>query len=190
MKIFVPSILTLTLFGCMTQPVNTDAVTTSMNADESECIGTTELPDALKSQFEKVQDPQLLQQALGEPEKGKLCQGQVYQSTATAEVTLYRAWNSTNPYSQFGNWWAFEQPVGKVAQYRSDYEICYQWSPLDKLVSCTLQPGTRVVVGNGQSAYCSEYLSYPVSEKQQVFIVDAETVMSECKTYDGVFRWQ
>ncbi|MEJ2045452.1 MAG: hypothetical protein P8X74_03005 [Reinekea sp.] len=189
MKNLVPSVLPLMLLGCMTQPVKTNT-TASADTPQEQCIGSTELPDALKTQFKKVDDPQLLQQALGGPDKGKLCQGQVYQSVAAAQVIVYRAWNSTNPYSQFGNWWAFEQPTGKVADYRSDYEICYQWSPLDKMLSCTLQPGTKVVVGNGQSAYCSEYLTYPVSEKQQVFIVDAETVMSNCKNYDGVFRWQ
>ncbi|MVD33254.1 hypothetical protein D6U54_19075, partial [Vibrio cholerae] len=67
----------------------------------------------------------------------------------------------------------FELPSGYTADYRKNFEICYQWSPLDKLAKCTLKAGTKVVVGNGQSAKCSEYLSYPVSEKQQVFISEA-----------------
>ncbi|UXI04634.1 hypothetical protein [Photobacterium sp. TY1-4] len=148
------------------------------------------LPQGIAAHFEAADDPALLSSALGEPEQGKLCQGQVYQSKPDAKVVLFRAWNSTNPNSQFGQWWAFHQPSGKIAAYRSDYEICYQWSPLDKLVSCTLKPGTKVVVGNGQSAKCSAYLTYPTSEKQQVYLVDAANAVMDCSVYDGVMSWQ
>ncbi len=159
-------------------------------AGEQNCLGSTELPDHIATQFVAVNDPTLLNSALGQPEQGKLCQGQVYQAKADSQVILYRAWNSTNPYSQFGKWWAWNKPFGKVAQYRSDYEICYQWSPLDKLVSCTLKAGTKVVVGNGQSAKCSEYLTYDVSEAQQIFLPDAENALENCTTFDGLFKWQ
>lgn len=160
-------------------------------ADVSQlCQGDVALPQGLAPHFEATQDPALLKSALGEPEQGKLCQGQVYQSKPDAQVVLFRAWNSTNPNSQFGKWWAFHQPNGKIAAYRADYEICYQWSPLDKLVRCTLKPGTKVVVGNGQSAKCSEYLTYPTSDKQQVYLVDAEDAVTNCTEYDGVMSWQ
>jgi len=162
----------------------------SVVPSEQACIGTTQLPKGLKDDFIPVVDDSLLESSLGEPKKGKLCQGQVYQSKADTQVALYRAWNSTNPNSQFGSWWAFNLPSGKIAQYRQDYEICYQWSPLDKMVSCTLKAGTKVVVGNGQSAECSEYLTYNVSSSQQVYLEQASDALYDCKEFDGVMSWQ
>nr|WP_202819722.1 hypothetical protein [Thaumasiovibrio subtropicus] len=88
-----------------------------------------------------------------------------------------------------GSWWAWEKPAGSVSQYREDYEICYQWSPLDRLVVCDLKPGSKVVVGPGQSAQCSEYLTYPQSNKQQVYIENAATVMENCRYYGDAFNW-
>lgn len=152
------------------------------------CVGSTVISGDLGNLFKLVQDSALLSQAIGDPLKGKLCQGAVYESTD--EVTIYRAWNSTKPHSEFGQWWSFQFPSGNTAKYREDYEICYQWSPLDKLVKCTLKAGTRVVVGNGQSAQCSEYLSYPVSDKQQVFIKDAADAVESCESYDSVMSWK
>ncbi|MEC7547704.1 MAG: hypothetical protein VX474_02990 [Pseudomonadota bacterium] len=154
------------------------------------CLGTTDLPTSMKDSFVPAVDAGLLAQAMGEPGKGGLCQGQVYISTGIKQVILHRAWNSTNPASQYGKWWAFSRPDGKVAQYREDYEICYQWSPLDKLVTCEIKAGTKVVVGNGQSAQCSQYLSYGVSASQQVFITDAANSVTNCRTYDAMMSWQ
>jgi hypothetical protein len=131
-----------------------------------------------------------LAKALGQPDKGGLCSGQVFQAKADASVVLFRAWNSTNPNSRLGAWWAAEKPEGKVADYRRDYEICYQWSPLDMLVQCRLKPGTRVVFGPGQSASCSQYLNYPASPKPQVFIDHAASALSDCADAVGVFSWQ
>jgi len=175
----------LAIAGCTQAPVAEQQVEAG-----TECIGSTDLPDDMKGRFERVDDEPLLNQALGEPDKGGLCQGQVYLSKTEVEIPLYRAWNSTNPNSRLGNWWAFDMPAGKVATYRTDYEICYQWSPLDKLETCTLKPGTRVVVGTGQSAQCSQYLSYPVSKAQQIFIDDAAEALADCRSYDGEFSWK
>lgn len=155
-----------------------------------ECQGSTALPQPLSAQLEPVNDPTLLNKALGAPNEGGLCQGQVYVVLEETRVPIYRAWNSTNLGSRLGNWWAFEKPSGPVADYREDYEICYQWSPLDKMVSCTLTPGTKVVVGNGQSAQCSEYLTYPVSAEQQIYIEDAADAVADCSDYDGMLMWE
>lgn len=156
----------------------------------SPCLGSTDLPEEFAGKFIKAEAPELLANALGQPSKGGLCQGQVYELVEGAEVTIYRAWNSTNPNSEFGRWWAGALPEGKSADYREDYEICYQWSPLDKLTTCTLKAGTRVVIGNGQSAKCSEYLTYPVSAAQQMYIENAEESVLDCTGYDAVFQWQ
>jgi len=182
MKRILIGTLIVVIQGCANDPVATTPL------PEQACIGSTVISGDLSDKFELVLDSALLSQAIGEPLKGKLCQGAVYQSTQ--DVTIYRAWNSTNPHSQFGQWWSFKRPSGQTAEYRKDYEICFQWSPLDKLVKCTLRPGTRVVVGNGQSAKCSEYLGYPASKKQQVFITDASDAVKDCQSYDSVMSWK
>ncbi|MBE0379266.1 hypothetical protein [Pseudoalteromonas prydzensis] len=182
MKRILIGALLVVIQGCANVPKDTGQL------PPAPCIGSTVIAGDLGNQFKQVQDSALLAQAIGEPLKGKLCQGTVYESTD--EVTIYRAWNSTNPQSEFGQWWSFQFPSGNTAKYREDYEICYQWSPLDKLVKCTLKAGTKVVVGNGQSAQCSEYLSYPVSQQQQVFITNASDAVESCEGYDSVMSWK
>lgn len=154
------------------------------------CIGSTELPTQLSPSFKKIHDHELHQRAIGAPEAGKLCQGQVYEAKEKTHINVYRAWNSTNPHSEKGAWWSFNQPEGSVTQYRENNEICYQWSPLDVMLTCTLKAGTKIVVGNGQSAKCSEYLTYPVSETQQVYIENADTVLENCTHFKGNFSWE
>jgi len=154
------------------------------------CAGDVLPPANLAEYVVPVNDPDLLAEALGEPNEGKLCQGKVYQFRADALVPLYRAWNSTNPGSQFGTWWAAEQPKGKVADYRADYEICYQWSPIDKMTRCLIKTGTVMVVGTGQSATCSKYLTYPVSAKKQIYLKDAANELESCISGDDTFNWQ
>lgn len=154
------------------------------------CRGTTQPPKELAAILEPAEDEALLKASLGEPEKGGLCQGKVYRVKSGKTLTLYRAWNSTNPNSELGRWWAFNQPDGRVAQYREDYEICYQWSPLDKLSRCEIQSDTLIVVGTGQSAKCSEYLTYAESSAQQIFIDDSKSVAANCSSFDLLFKWQ
>ncbi len=181
MKKIVIVLCLAALYGCATAPLQQAA---------KNCIGNTELPAALSHMFEPVEDQSLLQKALGEPHKGGLCAGKVYRSKGNVALTLHRAWNSTNPGSRQGKWWAFSVPQGAVNAYRADYEICYQWSPLDMLASCKLVPDTLIVVGPGQSAECSQYLSYPVSAAQQIYIDDANAALANCRDKVGVFSWQ
>ncbi|ENK1947515.1 hypothetical protein AB3A00_003426 [Vibrio cholerae] len=183
MKRILSFTLIAAIQGCANEPSVSQPISSGLN-----CVGSTALSGELSDKFTPVQDESLLSQAIGEPLQGKLCQGSVYESTQ--DVIIYRAWNSTNPKSQLGQWWSFELPSGYTAGYRKNFEICYQWSPLDKLAKCTLKAGTKVVVGNGQSAKCSEYLSYPVSEKQQVFISEAASVVENCQVYDSVMSWE
>jgi len=97
---------------------------------------------------------------------------------------------SDHPDSKFGQWWAFERPLGLIANYRENYEICYQWSPLDTLISCTLKPAQNVVVGTGKSAECSEHLSYKVSDKRQIYIGNASQSLTDCSLFDAEFQWR
>ncbi|MGY6274861.1 hypothetical protein [Methylomonas sp. MgM2] len=154
------------------------------------CPGTTVLPFTLRDSFETIEDQALLAKAKGKENEGSLCQAQVYQSKEGTSVVLYRAWNSIKPYSKLGSWWTFSKPEGKIADYRKDYEICYQWTPLDMLVQCTLKPGKKVVVGTGQSVECPEKQIYPVSATQQIYIDNAESALNDCVTFTGVFSWR
>ena len=177
----------LTLFGCAN--VQIDNKYQNVNS-EKVCLGSSELPNNIANKFEAVEDDLFLSKTLGIPQKGALCQGRVYKSKIDSKIILYRAWNSTNLNSKFGKWWAFNKPLGEISKYRSDYEICYQWSPLDKLVSCTLKADTKVVVGTGQSAKCSEYLTYPTSNKQQIYIDDPANSLIDCVVFNGEFTWK
>ena len=181
------SVLILTVYGCSTYQLESEVNNSEAN---QVCVGNTKLPDDIASNFEPIEDASLLKEALGSPKKGKLCQGQAYISKESENIIVFRAWNSTNKNSKFGKWWAFTKPTGKISIYRSEYEICYQWSPLDKLVSCTLIPNTKVIVGNGQSAQCSEYLTYQVSDTQQIYIENASLSLTNCKVFDGEFSWK
>lgn len=182
---FIPAVLVVS--GCA---MNAEKPSVGAVSEADYCLGSTDLPKNLAPYFDEVDDPELLASTIGEPDKGMLCQGKVYQAKEDTDVPVYRAWNSTNPNSQFGNWWAFDKPRGLTATYREDYEICYQWSPLDKLVSCTLRAGSKVVVGNGQSATCSQYLTYNKSAAQQVYIQNSEQDTLHCDVKDAEFSWK
>ncbi|GAL33567.1 hypothetical protein JCM19240_2263 [Vibrio maritimus] len=100
--------------GCASQADN--VVDGEAPSPSTGCVGSVKLPNKFSGKFKLVDNPQMLAKAIGEPLSGGLCQGAVYQSTE--EVTIYRAWNSTNPSSQFGSWWALAKPEGKTADYR------------------------------------------------------------------------
>lgn len=157
-------------------------------AHASDCKGEPAPPKWLQSTFLETHNDDLLNQALGKPLQGGLCQGKVY--TVQKNIRLYRSWNSTNPGSKLGVWWSFFPPQGAIEDYRKEYEICYQWSPLDRLVSCELKAGRQVVIGNGQSAECSPYLTYPTSPGKQIYVPDPKSAFSECQSSTGVFSWR
>ena len=197
MKNIITTVLLFSCAGCSTiiespTPPTAEKDTAEQTAASMSpvCPGDIELPAELQGQFIAAEDQELLQRSIGKEDAGKLCQAKVYQAKENAQITIYRSWNSTNPNSQMGNWWAAKQPQGRVADYRVDYEICYQWSPLDMMTQCTLKPGTKVVIGTGQSALCSEYLTYPASAKKQIYIEAANEVVSDCNVYNAKFTWQ
>lgn len=132
-------------------------------ASAAACPGKVEVVEGLK----EVDDPALLQQALGEPGKGSLCTGKVFE--ATKAVTVYRVWNKAKAYTQLGRWWSFSTPRGPVDAYRAANDICPEWSALDVVSECHVKVGAHLVVGPGQSATC-EKGGYPASPVNQVFI--------------------
>ncbi|WP_133511637.1 hypothetical protein [Candidatus Thiosymbion oneisti] len=184
MKHLLITLPLISLCGCTTM---TDLL---VEQPPGECPGNPELPAKLAASFEPVEDKALLSAALGAPKQGGLCQGKVYKSKEDVEITLYRAWNSTDLKGRLGKWWAFDRPDGKISKYRSDYAICYERSPLDKLTHCNLKAGAKLVIGTGQSARCSQYLTYPPSEAKKVYLENASESVSGCRDYDARFSWE
>jgi hypothetical protein len=130
------------------------------------CVG---MVDPAPSGLAQVDDPQLLNDALGKSGDGKLCYGQVF--AATAPVTVYRVWNSAKSYTEFGKWWSLIKPTGPVDTYRNDNAICPEWSELNQLTRCTIKVGAHVVIGPGQSANCM-MMMYGKSAVNQVYMAN------------------
>ncbi len=135
-----------------------------LGIDGIACVGEIEKPPAGLIQST---DKELRLKALGASGDGKLCTGRVY--LAEQSVTVYRVWNSTKSYSAFGGWWSFDRPRGPRQDYRKANEICPSWSSLDRMTSCSIKIGTKIVVGPGQSANCEDF-TYPKSAVNQVYI--------------------
>lgn len=130
------------------------------------CVGSIEpVPAALM----EIEDPALLNEALGKSGDGKLCAGRVY--SATQAVTVYRVWNSAKSYTEFGRWWSLSKPTGPVESYRQENAICPEWSDLNQLTRCSIKVGARVVIGPGQSATCMAMM-YEKSAVNQVYMAN------------------
>lgn len=130
------------------------------------CVGTVIAPPA---GFVETTDDALLASAIGAPTKGALCKGKVF--IAEKDVTVYRVWDATKSYTLYGRWWSFSEPHGPRDRYQAENDICPEWSPLNKMSSCSVKLGTKVVVGPGQSAQCAESL-LPASAVNQVYIAN------------------
>lgn len=132
-----------------------------------QCVGIADVPNSLMLTDKTVWG----EQAFGRPQKGGLCKGGIYKVKTPLDV--YRVWDSSKPWSQFGNWWSFKAPSLTRQAYRINNAICPSWSQLDRVVKCTLKNETEVVVGVGQSVQCSKQdgdIYYPPSPETQIFI--------------------
>lgn len=133
-------------------------------AHAQSCVGeVVKPPEGLR----EVQDDALLASALGQPGKGALCKGKVFQ--ADQPVTLYRVYDASKSYTLYGRWWSLEAPQGPRSQYQQQNAICPEWSPLNVVSACRLKVGSRVVIGPGQSAQCAAS-SIPASAVNQVYV--------------------
>lgn len=104
--------------------------------------------------------------AVGASGHGGICRGRVYE--VREPVQIHRLWEARRR-DEIGTWWTFRVPTGSRAAYRADYAVCRAWNALDHAVTCTLKPGTLVVIGPGQSAVCGEK-TYPKSPVNQVYV--------------------
>lgn len=167
---FYPRLMLLPLLllsACSTIPPSPDFRGTSPTASPamSQCIGTIMAPPP---GLIPTDDPALLQLAIGEADQGKLCTGQVL--IAKTAIVVYRVYDQTKQGSLYGSWWSFHQPTGSREHYRRDNAICPQWSALDLVSVCQIKIGSKLVIGPGQSARCSETLTYPESPVNQVYL--------------------
>lgn len=128
------------------------------------CVGKIDNPP---EGLVEATDTRLLNGTLKASGDGELCAGKVF--ITTQPVTVYRVWNSKKDYTRYGKWWSFQFPKGPRQQYRRDNVICPSWSALDRMTTCTIKPGTKIVVGPGQSAKCKN-TTYEKSAVNQVFI--------------------
>lgn len=170
-----------------TKPSKT-VLTPTNNQSDSTCLGNALPPGEMVNFLQRATNEGMLQRALGVSGEGGLCEGQVY--VVTQAFTVYRVWNSTNADSELGNWWSFFKPEGAISDYRKNFNICYENSPLDVLTACEIKAGSDIVIGPGQSNTCGEWLTHPVSKKKQIYLEGANTKLVECKTYQGHFQWR
>lgn len=129
------------------------------------CVG--EPPEQVAG-MSVVEDEALLAEAEAETDKGGLCAGEVM--VAGEGVRVWRVWDGSKDYTRLGRWWSLERPAGPRDAYRAEYAICPSWSALDQLVSCTVTPGSKLVVGTTQSAACEDGTTLPKTASLQVFI--------------------
>ena len=154
------------IFGCggSAPAVIPDNENGSYHETTGACVGAVDAPP---QGIVETEDEQLLSEALGEEDAGKLCMGEVF--SVSAPVKVYRVWNSEADYTLYGRWWSFDEPKGPREAYRKANDICEEWSPLDVMSSCTLKVGAKIVMGPGQSVKC-ENGGYPKSPVNQVYV--------------------
>ncbi|TKC86789.1 hypothetical protein FAZ69_19245 [Trinickia terrae] len=128
------------------------------------CTGSINVPYGLV----EVADDTLLKQVVQPAGKGGLCDAKVFK--VAQPLTVYRVWDQANQNSQYGRWWSFNPPAGPVGTYRAANAICPEWSALNRVKQCRLKVGAEIVIGPGQSALCSNNLTYPQSATNQVFV--------------------
>ncbi|MEC4088820.1 hypothetical protein [Pseudoalteromonas rubra] len=174
------SLSLLILTGCSQLP----APTPSTNASVEASCPLTELkhPNLVPLPAQSIPE-----NVIAPPGQGGLCNARNYE--VSKDLIIWRAWNSTYEGSKFGKWWSLEKPLGGVAQYRAEFNICPKYSPLDMLVRCTLKAGTQVVIGPGQSAQCSNYFTYPQSDTDQLYLANAAEVTLNCTNFYDEFSW-
>ncbi|MBZ5538196.1 MAG: hypothetical protein LAO31_19760 [Acidobacteriia bacterium] len=152
--------------GCLTAcaAVSHHPQSKPVGVDGIACVGDVMQPPP---GLVEIENAELLAEARGPSGEGKLCAGRVFR--VTHPLTVYRVWDNSKGYSEYGRWWSFSPPQGPRESYREANEVCTSWSPLDRLSACMLKIGALIVIGPGQSATCSG-TSYGKSPVNQVYV--------------------
>lgn len=152
------------LSACSTLPQHEAGI------DGVACVG---MVGTMPAGLAAASNDELMKQARLATDKGGVCTARVW--VVQQPVKVYRVYDSSRSYSQFGRWWALSKPTGSRDVYRAEYGICPTWSGLDHLVSCTLKPNTQIVVGTTQSVDCGDaaHTVYPKTANLQVYVPNA-----------------
>lgn len=81
---------------------------------------------------------------------------------ALEPVTVYRTYtgapfecSTEHPAGEFGSWWSPVEPQLPKDSYAKSVGVCPAWNDMSMMITCTLAPGTVVLVGPTQSATCA-----------------------------------
>ncbi|MEO7152781.1 MAG: hypothetical protein ABIX46_13870 [Burkholderiaceae bacterium] len=139
-------------------------------------------PDGtLPAALQWLPDAAVPRAAEGASGRGGICRGRVY--AVREPMPVHRLWDEARR-NDHGHWWTLHAPSGSRDDYRHAYAVCSEWNALDHAITCTLQPGARVVVGSGQSADCTA-VNYAKSPLLQVYVPadapDGALPLLECR---------
>lgn len=162
---FAGAVLAL-LAGCAGTPLK--------DVEGLACEGIVQPVNGLR----EISDAAVVDSARAPAGQGKLCDGKAY--LVQGKITVYRVWDSSRPWSEFGTWWSFDQPTLSRDDYRKRYAICPSWSRLDRVTVCTVQRDSKVVVGPGQSVTCDPDPPFPKSAATQVFMDGLSVRLQAC----------
>lgn len=132
--------------------------------DGAACAGG--VPQAVPG-LQPAEDSALLAMVRLAAGKGGVCAGSVFE--VTRPMVVHRVFDSRYPQAAMGRWWTFDAPRGSRDAYRSRFAICPEWSQLDRVITCNLKVGTRLVIGSTQSARCEDGL-YAAQPDLQVYV--------------------
>ena len=124
----------------------------------------------------------MLKRVLGETGRGGMCTAVVAQ-LGSQPLRLHRAWDAQRN-NAVGAWWSFWWPSGTKDAFRAGYAVCPEWSALNRVISCTLKPGSTIVVGTTQSTDCAN-VTLPATATLQVFLAhpDRDLDLESCHAY-------
>src|SRR5262245_8328468 len=135
----------------------------------------------------------LVNDFIGRPGQGKLCEARVFTVAPEGEneLKVYRAWNN-GAGRKWGRWWSFNPPsnFGNEAIYRRHHGLCPSEGPADKLdrvLVCTLRVDAEFAVGPGQSKDCPDGVTVPQTQTNQVYMPMGPATFSQWVTRCEVF---
>jgi hypothetical protein len=162
-------VLSSWLAGCagLPGPLGGSRAAGEPGIDGAVCVGA---PPAALAGLAPASNPSLQAKAQLASGQGGVCTARVF--VAQAPLTVYRVYDSSNPRSFYGGWWALSRPEGSRDSYRARNAICREWSGLDRLLACQVKPGTELVLGTTQSVSCADGTVYPKTADVQVYMAN------------------
>ncbi|MEY4748757.1 MAG: hypothetical protein RIQ60_971 [Pseudomonadota bacterium] len=155
------------LTGCAMVLLPSSSAAPEAGIDGEMCVGA---PPAAQEGLAPASNPALQAKAQLASGQGGVCAARVF--VAQVPVAVYRVYDSANPRSLYGGWWALARLRGSRDDYRARNAICREWSGLDRLLACQVKPGTELVLGTTQSVKCPDETVYPKTADVQVYMAN------------------